>query len=87
MLWLRIPGTPYWIIDKSRAAFRRGFFYFVRDNIGGLVKQVVLNQSNKKAISASSEDIAQELKSKMDNLKLNFYDMEKGRANYKSMKH
>jgi len=51
------------------------------------MRQLVLNQTTEKAISASSEDVAQELKSKMDNLKLNFYDMEKGGANYKSMKH
>ena len=51
------------------------------------MKQLVLNQTTEKAISVSSEDIAQELKSKMDNLKLNFYDMEKGGANYENMKH
>ncbi|KPK30651.1 MAG: hypothetical protein AMK69_02830 [Nitrospira bacterium SG8_3] len=51
------------------------------------MRQRVLNQTTEKALSASSEDIAKALKSKMDHLKLNFYDMEKGGANYESMKH
>lgn len=51
------------------------------------MKQLVLNQSVEAATSASSEDIAQQLKSRMDNLKFNFYDMDKGGVNYESMRH
>jgi hypothetical protein len=61
--------------------------YFLRHDIGGPMKQLVLNQSVEVATSDSSEDIAQQLKSRMDNLKFNFYDMERGGVNYESMKH
>ena len=50
------------------------------------MRPVILNQTTEKALWASSEEIAQELKRKMDHLKLNFYDMEKGGANYQGMK-
>jgi hypothetical protein len=50
------------------------------------MKQIVLNQTSEKAISASSEDISQQVKTRMDDLKFKFYDMEKGGVNYDSMK-
>jgi hypothetical protein len=49
------------------------------------MKQVVLNESAALALG-TDKDIAQRLKSKMDNLKLNFYDLEKGGVDYGGMK-
>lgn len=50
------------------------------------MKRYVLNQSGEVAAPVTGEDISQQLKSKIDNLKLNFFDLEKGGVNYKGMK-
>jgi hypothetical protein len=50
------------------------------------MKYLVLNQSAKLDNSASSTDIAQQLKSRILNLKTNFYDLERGGVNYEGMK-
>jgi hypothetical protein len=50
------------------------------------VKALVLNESEQATTLVASKDIAQQLKSKMDNLKLNFFDLDKGGVNYGAMK-
>ncbi len=50
------------------------------------MKPLVLNRSDGTAISPNSKEIAQQLKSRMDHLKLNFYDLEKGGVDYDGMK-
>jgi hypothetical protein len=50
------------------------------------MKRLVLNESGEAAALVSGEDISQQLKSKIDNLKLNFFDMEKGGVNYEGMR-
>ena len=50
------------------------------------MQRLVLNHSADKIASVAHKDISQQLKSKIDNLKLNFFDLEKGGVNYKGMK-
>jgi hypothetical protein len=50
------------------------------------MKRLVLNESGEVAALVTGEDISQQLKSKIDNLKLNFFDMEKGGVNYEGMR-
>jgi hypothetical protein len=51
------------------------------------MKRFVLNESEKIApSSATSGDMAQELKSRIDNLKLDFFDLERGGVNYEGLK-
>jgi hypothetical protein len=51
------------------------------------MKRFVLNESEKIApSSATSGDMAQELKSRIDNLKLDFFDVERGGVNYEGLK-
>jgi hypothetical protein len=50
------------------------------------MKRLVFNQSGEVAALVTGKDISQQLKSKIDNLKLNFFDLEKGGVNYKEMK-
>ena len=50
------------------------------------MKSLVLNESAQAAPSVTSKDIARQLKSKMDNLKLDFFDLENGGVNYEGLK-
>ncbi|MES0349818.1 MAG: DUF547 domain-containing protein [Desulfobacteria bacterium] len=50
------------------------------------MKRLVLNESGEAAALVTGENISQQLKSKIDNLKLNFFDMEKGGVNYEGMR-
>jgi hypothetical protein len=50
------------------------------------MKRIVLNQFGEAPRLATGKDISKELKSKIDHLKLNFFDLEKGGVNYKEMK-
>lgn len=50
------------------------------------MKRLVLNESGEEAALVTGEDISQQLKSKIDNLKLNFFDMEEGGVDYDGMR-
>ena len=50
------------------------------------MKSLVLNESGEAAALVAGEDISQQLRSKIDNLKLNFFDMEKGGVDYEGMR-
>jgi hypothetical protein len=50
------------------------------------MKRLVLNESEEVVEPVAGKDISQQLKSKIDNLKLNFFDLEKGGVRYKEMK-
>lgn len=50
------------------------------------MRRFVLNESGPVAILVADKDIAQQLKSKMDNLKLDFFDLEKGGVNYEGLR-
>ncbi len=50
------------------------------------MKKFVLNEPAAVDVTTPHEDISQQLKSKMDNLKLNFFDLEKGGVNYDGMR-
>lgn len=50
------------------------------------MEKIVVNKSVKPESLLSGEDISQCLKAGMDNLKMAFFDLEKGGVNYKNMK-
>jgi len=50
------------------------------------MKPIILNEAVETGRAEKSQDIAQQLKSKMDHLKLNFFDLKKGGVNYTAMK-
>ncbi|MBW2175204.1 MAG: DUF547 domain-containing protein [Deltaproteobacteria bacterium] len=50
------------------------------------MKSLVLNEPGETAALVTGGDISQQLRSKIDNLKLNFFDMEKGGVNYEGMR-
>jgi len=50
------------------------------------MKQFVLNASAGSATSVAGRDIARQLKSKIDGLKLDFFDLEKGGVDYEGLK-
>ncbi len=50
------------------------------------MKSLVLNEPGETAALVTGGDISQQLRSKIDNLKLNFFDMEKGGVDYEGMR-
>jgi len=50
------------------------------------MKRLVLNESADVAPSVAGRDIAQQLKSRIDSLKLDFFDLEKGGVDYEGMR-
>ncbi|MBW2567525.1 MAG: DUF547 domain-containing protein, partial [Deltaproteobacteria bacterium] len=50
------------------------------------MKSLVLNEPGETAALVTGGDISKQLRSKIDNLKLNFFDMEKGGVDYEGMR-